>query len=305
MRSYEATSLIEAPPEQVWPVLTDIAAWPSWDSGVTNVDGRLALGEKLSITVAANPGRAFPVKVVTLSEPDRIVFRGGMPLGLFTGERTYTLEREGAATCFTMREQYTGPLAGMIFKSIPDLGPSFQQFADGLKRQAESRQPPPDPTKRMTKSSHTVTGIDEMDTAFRGGTHPVGVRFVLTGVGSRARAAPRSRSPVRPNLLPGRDGPPVVLRARVPRGAEADAGGTFLFRGRPRAPKPGMIAPLPARHSSRQRPQAWLPSKAVTPRIDVALLRLGDRSNARFGGRRRSSPPCWDVGAHASFPFAG
>jgi uncharacterized protein YndB with AHSA1/START domain len=138
MRSYDATALIEAPPEQVWPVLTDIAAWPGWDSGVTNVDGRLALGEKLSITVEANPGRAFPVKVVTLSEPRRVVLRGVMPLGLFTGERTYTLEREGTATRFTMREQYTGPLAGIIFKSIPDLGPSFQQFADGLKKQAES-----------------------------------------------------------------------------------------------------------------------------------------------------------------------
>ena len=44
MRSYEATSLIEATPEQVWPLLTDAAAWPDWDSGVTKVDGRLALG---------------------------------------------------------------------------------------------------------------------------------------------------------------------------------------------------------------------------------------------------------------------
>jgi uncharacterized protein YndB with AHSA1/START domain len=137
MRSYEATAMIDAPPEQVWPVLTDIAAWTRWDSGVTKVDGRLALGEKLRITVEANPERAFPVKVVTLSEPERMVFRGGMPLGLFTGERTYTLQREGTGTRFTMREQYTGALAGMIFKSIPDLAPSFRQFANGLKRQAE------------------------------------------------------------------------------------------------------------------------------------------------------------------------
>lgn len=142
MRSYQATALIDAPAEQVWRVLTDIAAWPSWDSGVIKVDGRLALGEKLSITVEANPGRVFPVKVVTLREPDLIVFRGGMPLGLFVGERTYTLERDRSATRFTMRELYTGPLAGMIFKSIPDLGPSFQQFADGLKQQSESPQPP-------------------------------------------------------------------------------------------------------------------------------------------------------------------
>lgn len=41
------------------------------------------------------------------------------------------------ATTFTMREEYTGPLAGLVFKSIPDMGPSFQQFADGLKQRAE------------------------------------------------------------------------------------------------------------------------------------------------------------------------
>jgi uncharacterized protein YndB with AHSA1/START domain len=137
MRAYEASSFIEAAPDQVWSVLTEVAAWPDWDSGVTKVDGRLALGEKLTVAVAANPGRAFPVTVVDLSRPARMVFRGGMPLGLFTGQRTYTLVAEGGGTRFTMREEYTGPLAGMIFKSIPDLGPSFRQFAAGLKKQVE------------------------------------------------------------------------------------------------------------------------------------------------------------------------
>jgi hypothetical protein len=137
MRFYEANSLIQTTLDRIWPLLTDISGWPDWDSGVNKVDGRLALGEKISITVKANPGRAFPVKVVELSVPTRMVFRGGMPLGLFTGQRTYTLAAEGTGTRFTMREEYTGPLAGMIFKSIPDLGPSFRQFAEGLKQRAE------------------------------------------------------------------------------------------------------------------------------------------------------------------------
>ena len=138
MRSYEASSLIEAAPEQVWPVLTDIAAWPDWDSGVTSVEGRLAPGEKLSITLAANPERVFPVNVVQLDAPRLMIFHGGMPLGLFTGRRTYTLVPEGAGTRFTMRERYTGPLAGMICRSIPDLGPSFRQFAEGLRQRVVS-----------------------------------------------------------------------------------------------------------------------------------------------------------------------
>jgi uncharacterized protein YndB with AHSA1/START domain len=137
MRAYEASSFINASPDRVWPILTDAAAWPAWDSGVTKVDGRVALGETVSVTVGANPGRAFPVKVVQLSAPERMVFLGGMPLGLFRGRRTYTLAAEAAGTRFTMREEYTGPLAGMVFKSIPDLGPSFRRFAEGLKQRAE------------------------------------------------------------------------------------------------------------------------------------------------------------------------
>lgn len=136
MRSYEASSFIETTPERVWSVLTDAAAWPTWDSGVTKVDGRVALGEKITVTVEASP-RSFPVKVVQLSAPDQMVFLGGMPVGLFTGRRTYTLAPEGTGTRFTMREEYTGLLAEMMFKSIPDLGPSFRRFAEGLKHRAE------------------------------------------------------------------------------------------------------------------------------------------------------------------------
>jgi uncharacterized protein YndB with AHSA1/START domain len=139
MRSYEASSLIQATPERVWSVLTDAAAWPNWDSGVTKVDGRVALGEKLTVAVEANPGRSFPVKVVQLSAPERMVVLGGMPVKLFTGRRTYSLVPEGNGTRFTMREEYTGPLTSMMIKSIPDLGPSFRRFAEGLKQRVESR----------------------------------------------------------------------------------------------------------------------------------------------------------------------
>jgi hypothetical protein len=37
-----------------------------------------------------------------------------------------------------MREEYTGPLAGLIARSIPDLAPSFTRFANGLKDRVES-----------------------------------------------------------------------------------------------------------------------------------------------------------------------
>ncbi len=67
-----------------------------------------------------------------------MTWSGGMPLGLFKGVRTFTLAREAGATRFTMREVYSGPLAPLIGRSIPDLGPSFTQVANGLKARAET-----------------------------------------------------------------------------------------------------------------------------------------------------------------------
>lgn len=60
-----------------------------------------------------------------------------MPLGLFKGERTFTLaSRNNGDVEFSMREEYTGLLAPLIGRSIPDLQPAFDQFASDLKRAA-------------------------------------------------------------------------------------------------------------------------------------------------------------------------
>jgi uncharacterized protein YndB with AHSA1/START domain len=139
MRHYEASSTITSSPEVVWAVLTDGAAWPSWDSGVDAVQGRIGPGEKITIRSQAAPGRAFPVKVTDFEPPARLQFSGGMPLGLFRGVRTYSVSADGSGgTAFHVREEYTGLLLGMIWRSMPDLGPSFDQFARGLKRRAEA-----------------------------------------------------------------------------------------------------------------------------------------------------------------------
>jgi hypothetical protein len=139
MRYYEATSTIAASAETVWAVLIDGAGWPSWDSGVDAVEGRIAMGETLKIRSQAAPGRAFPVRVTRFDPPARLRFSGGMPLGLFRGVRTYELAGEaGGQVTFRMREEYNGPLLPLIWRSMPDLGPSFQRFATGLKQHVES-----------------------------------------------------------------------------------------------------------------------------------------------------------------------
>jgi hypothetical protein len=138
MKSYEVAETIDASPDEVWAVVEDIARYPDWDSGVERVEGRLAEGEKIKVYSEANPGRAFAVEVTELTPGRRMVWSGGMPLGLFKGVRTYRVAPEGGGTRFTMREEYTGPLLPLIWRSMPDLQPSFDKFARGLKARVEN-----------------------------------------------------------------------------------------------------------------------------------------------------------------------
>jgi hypothetical protein len=137
MHAFEAAADIRAPADRVWSILTDGAAYPSWDSGVTRVDGRVADGERITVHSEVAPGRAFPVRVA-VRPPNEMTWTGGLPLGLFTGVRTFRVAPDGDMTRLTMREEYTGPLLGMMWKRMPDLGPSFSRFVNGVKARAEA-----------------------------------------------------------------------------------------------------------------------------------------------------------------------
>jgi hypothetical protein len=82
VKFYEASSTISAKPDAIWGILTDGANYAHWDSGVERVEGRIAPGETIKVFVKVNPGRAFPVKVIEFKPGQRMVWSGGMPLGL-------------------------------------------------------------------------------------------------------------------------------------------------------------------------------------------------------------------------------
>lgn len=141
MKAYEASATIRATPDTIWEILVDGPSYATWENGVVGVEGRILPGETIKVVSEANPDRTFPVKVSGWQPGESMEWSGGMPLGLFRGVRTFSL-RPGAdsSTEFKVREEYTGPLLGMIWRTIPDLGPSFAKFAEGLKRHAEQRQ---------------------------------------------------------------------------------------------------------------------------------------------------------------------
>ena len=139
MKEFSATTTIDATPETIWAVLTDGAAYPEWDPGMVRLEGRIALGQKITAYTKISPDRAFPVRVTDFVPGQRMVWTGGMPLGLFKGVRTFTLTPQGdGMTQVHVREVFTGPLLPVFGRSIPDLTPAFQDFVNGLKRRAET-----------------------------------------------------------------------------------------------------------------------------------------------------------------------
>ena len=135
---YHATATIHASPKVLWDLLTDAAHYPDWNPTVVRVDGTIALGQKITVVATVSPERTFPVTVAEFEPQRRMVWQGGLPLGLFRGVRTFTLtESAPGTTTFTMREVFSGPLLGLIRRSMPNQQPSFDEFARSLKLRAE------------------------------------------------------------------------------------------------------------------------------------------------------------------------
>lgn len=146
MKVYEVRQVIDAAPEVIWPILTDAAGHAAWNDTVQRIEGQIAPGATIKVFATISPDRAFPVKVDAMEPPNRMLWRGGMPLGLFTGVRTFTLSGSSAAgTEFIMREEFSGLLSPLILKTMPDLTASFVEFAACLKRTAEAASGEPSP----------------------------------------------------------------------------------------------------------------------------------------------------------------
>jgi hypothetical protein len=139
MTSYETTTDIAAPAEQVWSILTDAAAYPSWNSTIISMEGAIADGQTISLVTTLNPKRTFRLTVSGIEAPSSMVWSDGMPLGLFSGVRTFSVApTDDGGSTFSMIERYSGLLAPLITKSIPDMSDSFDAFAADLKVAAES-----------------------------------------------------------------------------------------------------------------------------------------------------------------------
>jgi hypothetical protein len=144
MKEFATTTSIKAAPEVVWAILTDGPGYANWNPEIVRVDGRISLGEKIKAHVNLGGGtiRQVTVRVTALEPMRRMVWTGGLPLGLFTGRRSFSIASGvGSLVEFTMRLHFSGLFSSAIAKSLGNRQPDIDALAAGLKKWAERVEP--------------------------------------------------------------------------------------------------------------------------------------------------------------------
>ena len=141
MTEYSSMVVIDAPPERVWSILTNATGYKDWNPEIIDVEGRMALGERIVARVRLGGGalRKVPLRVTRFEVPTRMDWVGGLPLRLFVGLRTFTVTPRAGGCEFRLHLTMSGPLAPLIVKSVGDRQPEVDSFSAALKHRAESK----------------------------------------------------------------------------------------------------------------------------------------------------------------------
>ncbi len=130
-RTTSITQTIHADPSIIWALLTNASDYARWNSTIVSIEGAMQPGEKIKLKSTLDPNRTFKLKVKEMVSEQKLVWGDAM------GQRTYTLEKNGNATLFTMTERIGGLMFPLFANKIPSFDASFEQFTADLKKEAE------------------------------------------------------------------------------------------------------------------------------------------------------------------------
>jgi len=130
---------VDAPVEDVWEALTDLAGYRSWNPFITAAAGAITVGERLNLTIQPAGGLAMAFKPwVTAVEPHHYVeWLGRLALpGIFDGRHSFTLTSlAGGRTLLQQSETYTGVLIPFSGSILARTRAGFVAMNDALARQ--------------------------------------------------------------------------------------------------------------------------------------------------------------------------
>lgn len=136
-----ATIDIDAPPAEVWAVLTDLSSYHEWNPLFVKAEGCVAEGQRIRLRSkhAAN-GRLMTVKPkITAAQPGTELRWASVLPGIISGEHAFTLTPTGSGTRLVQSETFKGLLSSFPGKTFANAEASFQALNEALKKRAEAR----------------------------------------------------------------------------------------------------------------------------------------------------------------------
>lgn len=137
IHSVEAETLINARSSTVWDIITDARNYTVWESGITHIRGGLRNGGTIRIRTHSGGNRTLRLRVRQM--PGEVMtWTQGLPLGLLTGVRTFTLDPQGGMTHLRVKEDFTGPLCGLLlWEFVSDTQQAFIDYVSAVRKRAE------------------------------------------------------------------------------------------------------------------------------------------------------------------------
>ena len=139
---FSITVEVDAPPEVVFAVLSEIERWPEWTPTVTRVErlgnagAPLALGGRLRIVQPKVPPAEWTITAIDPGRGFRLVSRSPGA----TVEANHWVEATGAASRVTLSVTFSGALGRVVGWLMRGLNERYlAQEAAGLKRRSEER----------------------------------------------------------------------------------------------------------------------------------------------------------------------
>lgn len=134
---------IQAPPEKVWSIITDIDKWQEWSPTINASAGQAEVGSAVTITMmskeAGKDGPNYSPTIIQMDEPRYFHWRAHMMAGfIFTNDKIIELEETETGTKVTHKETFRGLMAvlmkGQMENGVP---PMLTMMNDALKQLAE------------------------------------------------------------------------------------------------------------------------------------------------------------------------
>jgi uncharacterized membrane protein len=137
---FEATIDVDAPPEAVWAVVSDVELWPEWTDSISKVEkldsGPLRVGTRAKVSQPRLPTVVW--QVTEVDEPNGFAWRAGLPGARSVADHRIEARPEGGSRV-TLSIDMTGSVGALLARMTAGMTRRYLEMeARGLKSRVEA-----------------------------------------------------------------------------------------------------------------------------------------------------------------------